>query len=155
MHVNSDIKAGDPVYLKRAYATVADATLETVERETPKQVIVNGQRFWKSNGWQVGRAFKMARIWSPIKNSDSRPTWWSVYCVAYEKCQRSADQKRYYIEVQQRNDGYRLLSHLECRGTWCLQMPAGGVGHWASQVTDLVARIGLCDNPLETDKPYR
>jgi hypothetical protein len=154
MHVNPDIKTGDPVYLKRSYAAVADATLETVERVTPKQVIVNGQRFWKSNGWQVGKAFKMARIWSPIVNHE-RPSWWDVYCVAFEKCQRSRDQGRYYIEVQQRTGEYKLLAHLEYRGFMCIQMPGGGVAQWASQVADAVARYGLCDNPRETDEIYR
>jgi len=64
MHVNPNVKPGDPIYRQRRFDSVASAKLTTVERVTPKQVIVDGWRFWKRTGWQVGGT---ARIWSPIE----------------------------------------------------------------------------------------
>lgn len=64
MHVSPNVKPGDPIYRLRQFERVASAKLTTVERITPKQVIVDGIRFWKRNGREVSG---WNRVWTPIE----------------------------------------------------------------------------------------
>ena len=64
MRVDPNVKVGDPIYLKRA--SMSQSAVMTVERVTPKQLVVDGQRFWRKDGWRIGWPYWTGRVWSTI-----------------------------------------------------------------------------------------